>query len=679
MHFAEPVFLAVALVLGLVLVALYVRAARARRRTLALLASKHLLARLTASVSNARRLAKAVMIVAGVVLLSLALARPQFGRTWQETHRRGVDLLFAVDTSKSMLTRDVKPDRLTRAKLAVRDLVEKFPSDRVGLLAFAGTAFLETPLTLDHAIFEQSLDALDTRVIPAPGTDVTSAIEAARTSLAGDEHKKVLILLTDGEDLAGDARAAANEAAKDGLVIYTVGVGTPRGELIPEPGKDGRTEFVKDDDGRLVTSKLDESLLRDVAAATGGTYRPLGDDGRGLEALYHDELSSLPRSDLAARAQEVPIERFQWPLAAAVLLLGLEPFVGERRRRVASRRAKSSVRVRTFAGARLTAAALGGMSALLLVPSAFATPQSAERAYAQGHFAAAQSDYAGAERATPGDPRLGFNLGAAAYRNGDIDAATKAFAGALRTGDLQLQERAYYDLGDAMYRGGQKKLGDGKTEDAIAAWKGAISQYESALRLEKTDADAEYNLDFVKKKLAELEKKQDEQKKKDENKAPSGGKNEKQTQGGTGGKSGDSAAPSEGSSANARGGKGPSETKPPSSGDGSHDESAQRGETPRVQGAGQGRPQPGHGPAQTPDGPPDRGQRPQAAQGDLQPVGENGQGRDAEEATRPSRPGELSKAEATGLLDSLRGELKVGWPSSQGAQHTPETQSGKDW
>jgi Ca-activated chloride channel family protein len=146
-----------------------------------------------------RRRIKEAMVVAGVGLVAVALARPQLGYRLEQVHRRGVDVLFAVDTSRSMLTPDIKPNRLERAKLAVRDLVQKFPDDRIGLVAFAGSAFLETPLTLDHAIFERSLDDLDTSVIPLGGTDVASAIVAAQKALADDEHKKVLVLLTDGE------------------------------------------------------------------------------------------------------------------------------------------------------------------------------------------------------------------------------------------------------------------------------------------------------------------------------------------------------------------------------------------------------------------------------------------------------------------------------------------------
>lgn len=517
MHFVSPEFLIVGFFLGAMLIALYVHLAFARKRALAQLGASHLLSHLTASVSHTKRRIKEAMVVFGVVLIAIALARPQYGYRWEEAHRRGVDLLFAVDTSKSMLTPDVKPNRLERAKLAVRDLVQKFPEDRVGLVAFAGSAFLETPLTLDHAIFDQSLDDLDTNVIPLGGTNVASAIDVAQKTLADDEHKKILVLLTDGEDLSGDALQAAQSASKQGLSIYTIGVGTAKGELIPLAAKNGRTEFVKDENGNFVTSKLDESLLQKIATTTGGSYRALGDNGQGLESLYRDELALLPRSDLAARSQQVPIERYQWPLGLALLLLGLEPMIGERRRVRNRLEITTPPRSHHVWARRFGVAAVAALAAMLVLePIASASPQSAERFYRNQKFAQAQADYAAAAKAQPNDPRFQFNLGAADYRNGDFDGATKAFESALHTDDTNLQEHAYYNLGDVLYRNGEKTLKENKTDETIRTWKQAVSDYEAGLRLDTKDADATFNRDFVKRKLAELKKKQDEQKQKDD-------------------------------------------------------------------------------------------------------------------------------------------------------------------
>jgi Ca-activated chloride channel family protein len=328
--FVHPIWLLGGLLFATVILILGARLDRKRKLALAAFSSRR--KGPPSTLSRTRRALKRALLVTGALLGCAALARPQWGSRWEEAHRRGLDLLFALDTSKSMLAPDLKPDRLTRAKLAIRDLVAKFDGDRVGLVAFAGDAFLQCPLTLDRGVFEQTLDAMDTTTIPRGGTDVGRAIEVARAALHNQPtNHKILVFLTDGEDLENHAIEAARAAAGDGIHIYTVGVGTPSGELIPLPGGPG--QFVRDDKGGFVRSQLDENTLQAIARVTNGDYRRLGADGRGLEALYHDVLAKLPQEDLNSRMHQVPIERFQWPLGFAIFCLALEPTLGERRRR----------------------------------------------------------------------------------------------------------------------------------------------------------------------------------------------------------------------------------------------------------------------------------------------------------------------------------------------------------
>jgi Ca-activated chloride channel family protein len=645
MRFADPTYLIVAAVVAVVLVALLFALARARRRALEQIGSLRLLPDLTASLSRRRRLLKQVAVVLGATLVFVALARPQIGYRWEEAHRRGVDVLFAIDTSKSMLTRDVKPNRLERAKLAVRSLVQKFPGDRVGLVAFAGSAFVQTPLTLDHGIFDESVAALDTNVIPLGGTDLASAIAKADKALAGDAHNKVLVLITDGEDLSGDALAAAEQAGKDGVVIYTLGVGTPKGELIPEPGPDGQTQFVRDETGALVTSRLGEELLGRIARATGGDYRPLGDSGQGLESLYRDELSKLPQSDLASRNVRVPLERYQWPLGVALVLLGIEPLVGERRR--ARRQAQSMASGPSSRAPGRAAALAAGVAALLVAPVAAASPQSAESAYRKGDFGAAEQQYAAAAKGAPSDPRLSFNLGAAAYRKGDFDEASEAFESTLRAEDLGLQEQAYYNLGNTSFRVGEAKLANKDVEATKGAWKRAIGEYEGALRLRADDADARFNLELVKRRLADLEKKEEQQKQdQEQNKDQQQSKDQKDQKGGQG----------------------------------SQDQKQGAGQKPQdqKQGAGQKPQDPKPQGGQGSQGQPDQQQPPQDQTKRGAP-GQEGQGHGAEQ--QQAGPGELSKADAEALLDSLRGDLKLTdhGAGAQTKQVTPPRAPRRDW
>ena len=461
MTFAQPTWLWIGAATCAVLALLLVRAERKRRRAIRRLAA----AGPETTVAGARRWLRDGLALAGTALAFVALARPQAGYHWEATARRGVDLMFAVDTSKSMRAADLAPDRLTRAKLAVADLVRTFDNDRVGLVAFAGGAFVQAPMTADRAVFLEALDALDTDTIPDPGTDVASAIRAADQAMKSEpDHAKVLVVLSDGEDLAGSALAAAHAAAKDGLVIYTVGVGSRQGSLIEMPDGHGGKELVRDDAGQPVTSHLDETMLTSIAQATGGAYRPLGADGRGLDQLYALLRAKLPQQTTAGAQHKVYAERFQIPLAAAIACLFASFAIGDRRRRGSKK-----------------LGALGVMMVVLAVPAV-----------------------AGADPAKP------LVEGVHAYAKHDFTAAQKQFEAALHTSDVARQHDAYYDLGDARYRAGQATEQKDRAA-TIATWKQAVVAYDAAIALAPMDGHARFNRTFVAMKIAQLEQQQKQQ------------------------------------------------------------------------------------------------------------------------------------------------------------------------
>ena len=504
MKFAEPFWLVAGVVALALLLALYRRFDLRHRAALAEFASNHLLARLTASFSPGRRRIKRALFLAAVAFIFAALARPQFGYHWEEVKQRGIDILFAVDTSKSMLTQDVTPDRLTRAKLAITDLVQKLEGDRVGLIAFAGDAFLQAPLTLDYDAFNESLDAIDTNVIPRGGTDVASAIQEAEAAFGHEsKNRKILILVTDGEDLEAKGIDAARAAAKEGLTVYTIGVGSAAGGLIPIASPNGGTDFVKDDSGQFVKSHLDESTLKQIAEVSGGLYQPLGQQGEGLQTIYNQALAMLPKQDLASRSQRVYDERFQWPLTAGLVCLFASMLIGTRRR--------DSKTVRLSQKVVRPALAAGGMALLMIMSVANASPQSAEQAYKKGDYPAAEKQYEQAATQNPGKAPLQFNLGAATYKTGAYDQALPAFQKALDTDQIPVQQQAYYNIGNTQYRLGQKTE-KSSPQDTIKTWQGAIQSYEAALKLQPNDADAKFNRDFVQKKLDQLQKQQQQQK-----------------------------------------------------------------------------------------------------------------------------------------------------------------------
>jgi Ca-activated chloride channel family protein len=463
--------------------------------------SDHLRAQLTRSLSPVKRRFQRGLLLGALALLFVALAGPQAGYRWEQVTRRGNDVIFAIDTSRSMLTPDVKPNRLARAKLAVSDFVTRLDGDAVGLIAFAGNAFLQTPLTLDYGAFRESLDAIDTNIIPRGGTNIASAIRAAQSALRNRPGSdRILVLLTDGEDLDGNALSAATTAAQqDGLKIYTVGVGTANGDLIPLSAEQGGG-FVRDAGGTLVKSRLDEPALKAIAAATGGLYVPLGAEGQGLEVIYQQALAPLVKHDLASRRQKIYTQCFQWPLATALAMLLASVLMRTRRR--------------MSIGSRAPAAGVAALSVLILmgfIPHAHASATSAATAYSHGDFVTAEREYSAAAQRNPKNPALPYDAGTAAYRAGQFSQATAAFQASLGVAPsadskrLAEQDDTYYNLGNALYRSGQQSE-QSAPQETIRNWTQAIHAYDAALQLRANDADSKFNRDLVQRKLDELKK-----------------------------------------------------------------------------------------------------------------------------------------------------------------------------
>lgn len=476
---------------------------RKRRELMAQFIQARLLANLTASVSFTRQKIRMGLLLGAVFFIYLALARPQWGFSWQEVHERGLDIVVAIDTSRSMLAGDIAPNRLTRAKLAALDLMKSARTDRLGLVAFAGTAFLQCPLTLDEAAFRQSVTALDTDIIPQGGTAIAEAIEtAAGTFKQEEDNHKIIVLFTDGEDHEDGAVEAAGRAAKAGIRIFTVGVGTPNGELLQITDENGKKAFLKDDNGEVVKSHLNENLLREIATVAKGFYLPLS-GSKTVETLYEKGLAPLPKADLAAQTIRQHTERFQWPLCAAMILLLVEMFLPDHRRREA-------VGTTSAAIAPAYKASTIALLLLFLTPGLQASPASARQEYENGHFRDAEQEYEQLLEKKPDDPRLNYNAGTAAYRAGQFDKAAKNFEAALLSPDIKLQQSAYYNHGNSLFRQGENAP-EPEAKDGL--WKRSIEDYERALKLSPQDPDSKHNLEFVKKKLEELKQQQQQQQK----------------------------------------------------------------------------------------------------------------------------------------------------------------------
>jgi len=333
MQYGNPQYFSAIFAATALLVIFYVLVMRRRASLINRFAEKGLINSIAPSVSVRRKVIKMVLIVSAAFLILLALARPQWGFEWEETKLTGIDMLIAIDVSKSMLATDVKPNRLERSKFAVKDLVKKLNGDRIGLIAFAGTAFLQCPLTIDYNGFLLALDDLNIGTIPREGTSISNAIREAMNIFKGGEKKyKVLVIITDGEDLEGDALKSAKEASGLGIKIYCVGVGTKEGELIPVFNEHSERTFLTDRSGNVVKTKLNEDFLKNVAISTGGNYVHATQAEFGLVLLYDRSISKLEKRDIEAKMRKRYHERFQYFLAIAAFLLLLEPLISEKKK-----------------------------------------------------------------------------------------------------------------------------------------------------------------------------------------------------------------------------------------------------------------------------------------------------------------------------------------------------------
>ena len=263
-----------------------------------------------------------MLIIFAVVFLILALSQPRWGYYWKDLEQKGVDIVIALDVSSSMLAQDIKPNRLERAKYKIMDLLNMLEGDRVGLVAFAGTSYLQCPLTLDYSATRIFLNAIDTELIPVPGTAIGHAI---RTSVKAfntqDTRSRAIILITDGEDHTGDAIQSANWAKEHKTKIFAIGIGNNIGAPIPNP-KPGASGFKKDKDGEVILTKLDEPTLKQMALQTGGSYVRSVSGDMDLQKLYRENIKRKVKSkEIKTERKRVWKERFQWMIFAALLCL----------------------------------------------------------------------------------------------------------------------------------------------------------------------------------------------------------------------------------------------------------------------------------------------------------------------------------------------------------------------
>jgi Ca-activated chloride channel family protein len=272
-----------------------------------------------------------VLLILTVSSLILALARPQFGSKLEEVKREGIEMIIALDISRSMLAEDIKPNRLERAKQAITTLVNRMQDDKIGMIVFAGDAYTQLPITTDYISAKIFLSNINTEVISKQGTAIASAIELATKSFTqDDEASKVLVIISDGENHEGDALAAARKASEKGIKVYTIGMGSPKGAPVPLAGRSGRQGFLKDRQGEVVISRMNPKMLSQIAAAGDGEFYGASTGNVGLNRLYN-ELNKLDKAEIETKVYSEYDDQFHYFIALALLFLVIDMLIVERK------------------------------------------------------------------------------------------------------------------------------------------------------------------------------------------------------------------------------------------------------------------------------------------------------------------------------------------------------------
>ncbi len=302
------------------------------RKKMDLFGEAGVLEKLMPDISGPRPVIKNILYLLALVFIILALARPQYGTKLQELKRKGIEIIIALDVSNSMMAGDIQPNRLEKAKQAISKMVDRLVNDQIGLIVFAGKAYSQIPITNDYASAKMFLSSISPGIVPVQGTSISSAIDLAMSSFTpAEDMNRALIIITDGEDHEDDPVKMAEAAAKKGIKIYTIGVGLPKGSPIPEASK-GNNSFMKDKDGNVVISKLDEKMLQQIAEAGKGKYIRANNTRLGLNALF-DDIEKIEKKEIETRVYSEYEDIFQYFVAVALLILIVEYLLLSRKNR----------------------------------------------------------------------------------------------------------------------------------------------------------------------------------------------------------------------------------------------------------------------------------------------------------------------------------------------------------
>jgi len=482
MKFAHPYLLNL-LWLLIVVFGIFAYGILKRKKIMAAFASNAMLTSIAPGFSLKRRWLKASLAIFAIGFGIVALAGPQAGFRWEKIEQKGVDIMIALDCSKSMLAQDIKPDRLARAKREIIDLLRMMKSDRAGLVAFSGRAILQCPLTLDHDAFHIFLNVLEPGFLPMGGTNLDEAIKTCYEGFEKEsDTQKAIILITDGEVTSGSIEATAKEMAKQGIKIFCIGVGDLQGAPIP----DDQGGFKKNDSGNIILSKVDEKGLRKISSITGGAYvRSVAGD-MDLDLIYTEKiLGTMERQTVTSGRKKVWENRYQWFLFPCLVLLFVEWMLSSKR---AGHKLPKFIFAFFLSSFILQGNIVQAKMVSTSVKEGIAAFEAGEYEVAKKHFIDAQLD-------DPDNQALYYNIGTAAYMNKEFHQAEKNFAQASNTQEMELKRNALYNLANTQYR-------LGKMDEAINGYETVLNQFPE-------DIQAKENLEFVKKKKQEQQQQKD--------------------------------------------------------------------------------------------------------------------------------------------------------------------------
>lgn len=518
MNWAEPRWLWALVLLPVLWLALE-RAAVKRRKRLEAFADPALWDRIAPELDWRAPVRKGRMLLLSLLFAILALARPQWGSHEETMKVTGMDILIVLDVSNSMEAEDIVPSRLKKAKHLIRSMLERLEGDRVGIVAFAGSAFTASPLTTDLDYIKETVDTLSTRSVLNQGTDIAAALDTAYRALdRGAEESsesrgqaaqasvsKLVLLISDGEDQEHGAEEMARKIRGAGIRLYSFGVGSPQGAQIPVRDEQGLLHgYKRDRRGEGVVSRLDPRALETLAREGGGRFWMVTPAETELEELLK-ELGAFNRKEFAERRYVVREDRFQFPLAVAVLILFIELGLPARRRLTAARAGALLLALATSLPGQARAATPPKVGAPAPDVKAYLDNERGREAFEAGRVDEAKRRFGAAQARAPESPELRFNQGSVQLKEGDVDGALQGFQGAAqgadRRGDASLAGRSWFNLGIS-----QAQKGD--TASAIGSYVQAIDRAKRS-RDSEVERDARRNLELL---IRQQEQKKKEQK-----------------------------------------------------------------------------------------------------------------------------------------------------------------------